>query len=1537
MKKTTISLMMMAMLPSWMNAQRIQQKLGRSVVAVTDNATSKILVTWRKLAQEPDSCYYNLYMRPKGGTEYTKVNTTPISKTNYETTRTQIPYDTELAVTMVYGDTESDKSTPFLFKKQAYKDVFFDFDFETTVLNPNNYKAKYAWPMDLDGNGEMDAILVDREYCGGSTADPQCTTKSHKLQAYTLDGKCLWTVDMGPNVRIDEGQNDMVLAYDINCDGKCEVIVKSSDETRFWDASKNTWGKYANGSNVADTDGDGISDYTTQKKRNPPFYISVIDGKTGAEIDCSELNYSEVHDGIDQYGRDNRADYMDDNEGTEYAFMCGHFAICYFDGIHPSLAMECLDRRKSDGHHNYVFAWEYDWNGGKPTNWHHSYTWSRNDKTPWPAEFHQLRVADTDGDGIDEMLEGGYGVNTKKGMVYSAGIGHGDRYDVSDIDPDRPGMEVFAIQQANLLGQVLYDAKTGEHIKEWYLPNVYDVGRGRCMDVDPDHKGYEIFSLLPNLYDCKGNVIKEGSTSYPYEGIWWDGDLQRELIGSPGGSGYSSNVMVTKYNGNRLIQFSKESDWAVHTGWAVRPAFMGDMTGDWREEIVLMKQNADSSTGLVGYSTDLPTDYSFYTLQEDPHYRLDCTTRGYYQMPCTGFYLGGDMPYPPLPPTMVTDLRWQNGNSWNNGGNGFTSFDQKQSLNFADGKSVVFDISGDNSQTINLNGQLKPKAVYVMSPREHDYTFGGTGTLEGDMELWKSMLGTTTFNNDFRFTGRTVISEGTLCVNGTINGPIDLRAKGTLAGVTTVNGDIKFEGALNYEGCRLMPGNADNKFGVITFNKSLTIPGEVYIEVSAKDGQAGHIIVNGDLTFDGTNYFTIDQVDGKVAEGSYTLAECTGKLTADANLFKIRGLDGINYDIKVDGKKVILDVNGTRAPMTNVVWTGSDNNVWDYKSDNFKTETSNTPFVTDDEVVFNDQSGNRNITVNDLMVTKGVTFDFNDGTYTFSGEGGISGEGGVTKNGNGEVIMNLKNNDYTGATIINGGTLTVADLADGGKKSCIGAASASEGNLQINGATLKVNADNMATDRVITLTDTATINVAKSSGSVSLKGRVKGSGYLVKEGKGQLNFNYGGTNPFAGLILRDGKVSQGIWNSSFGNTGSPMLLEGGELALIENKSMSTVPEFNYKATVPEGKSSKISGSYRSRINGSFMGQGELTIVSTGVRSDIGANFSQFEGTLKAQGSNFRLMDNVTDMQKTALVLLEGAAVGHYKSGSADANAITTKIGSLASDATDCSLGNGKDTYEIGYDNTNTTYKGIFKAVTIKKYGTGSLTLPTNGSTSNIDVYGGELIITNNPYSSSPVSVTSGSIVVRNGGTLRGNGCAMAVTVQKGGTIAAGTSDKLVSTLKTNGNLILQEGATLKVKASVNTSGKNVNDKFKIGGNITHNGDTILVDVAEDYTIAAGDELSIFTVSGKQTGSYVLQTNAPGKNITWDDSRLLSDGVLVVKDVTASIKAVEISDDTEVDVYATDGTLLRNQVKFGHALEGLSRGVYIVNGHKVIKK
>lgn len=1534
--KKLLFIMATMLLPLSLYAQRIQQKLERSVVAVHDKGASKVFVSWRKLAQEPENCTYNLYKRAVGSTNYTKVNSTPIANTNFQTTRSQIPFNSELAVTTVANGVESEKSNPFLFKKQAWGNVFMDINFETKVLTPNNYRTTCVWPMDLDGNGEDDAVLMNRLYSGGAGNDPGCNTTSHKLQAYTLDGKCLWTIDAGLNVDINAGQNDLVTVYDINCDGKCEVIMKSSDGTRFWDIENNTWGKYVMGAANGDTDGDGIINYRPSTQYNPPFYISIIDGQTGAEIVCSEMKYSELNDGLDSYARDNRANYYNDNEGTEYAFMSGKFAICYFDGVHPSLALQCYNRARSTGHHYYLTTWTFDWNNGKPSNWHHDKTWAFRRDGQGAAEFHQLRVVDVDGDGIDEVCEGGYSWNPIKLQIGKPYIGHGDRFDISDIDPDRPGLEVFAIQQSNLLGQIIYAAESGEHLKEWYLSSMGDVGRGRCMDVDLEHKGYEAYSTMGNLYDCKGNVIKEGGVPFPVEAIWWDADLQREQIASPGGRGFDQAVHISKYNGTRLIEITKESSNEVHTSYGIRVSFVGDMTGDWREEVILMKQTEAWSKGIVGYTTNIPTDVSMYTLMEDPHYRLDCTCRGYYQSPYTGFYLGGDMPYPQLPPVMTADKRYRGGGQWSasSSKDAFSIYNMTEFTGVADGSSYIFDISGDNKQPINIEGTIKPSVVYIMNPKEHDYTFAGTGQLAGTMDLWKSQQGTATFNMNLDYTGKTIISEGTLCVNGKIAGDVDLRARGSLAGVATLQSDITFEGGLHYEGCRLMPGSDTDKYGVMTFAKSLTLPGEVYVVCNAAAGKASKIMVNGDLTLTGKNTFTIAINEEKLAAGEYVLAECTGVLTANVASIKTRGLEGVNYSIAVRDKQVILTVTAMRAPKQGVLWTGNESNVWDYKANNFSVEGSSTSFVTDDAVIFNDNSGNRSIVINEQMMPSNVVFDFNNGTYTIKGNGGIGGTGTLTKNGKGELKMLLTGSDYTGATIINEGTLTVDNLADGGVKSALGASPATQGNLQLNGGTLKVDAINMATNHIVTITDTSSVDVVRSNAAISFTNRVTGTGYLVKTGAGQLNFTYSGVNPIAGVIVKQGKIAQGAWNTTFGKVGSPMLLAGGTVQLLDVNSSSTRPILDHKITVQEGTKNTIIGTTRGAINGSFYGKGEVAINSFGVRNDIGSNFYNFEGTLVVQGGSFRLMDNVVDMSKTTVVMDAESYMAHYSSNGSSQRAVTTKIGSLTSTATDCTIGHSSDSYEVGYLGKDDTYKGLMNAKSIKKVGAGTWTLYTPGSTSAISVEGGALQAYNN--SSTLAALTTGLITVKAGGALVGTGCVGTASVQKGGVINAGYNGGY-GVLKALNKVTLAQGGTLRVDVGKNSNGTLKNDKYQFNGAIAHSGDTILINIEDDVTLAVGNTITVFSGTGTQSGSYIIKTVSATQTITWDDSQLFSDGILKVADIAAGINDVTIADEAMVDVYSVDGIRLLNDVRYGDAQRNLAPGIYVINGQKITIK
>ncbi len=806
------------------NGQRRMEKLDRGVVAVR-NASGGFFISWRFFATDPEDIQFNLYAKRPTDAGFAKLNTSPLTLTNFSPASGTVNSATQLYVTPIINGVEGAPSGIFTIPGTGfttYRSAYLDITYNPALdgLDITKYFTKFCWPADLDGDGEYD-FVVDRLSVDG--------TNTHKIQAYLRNGTLLWTVDMGPNVPIDQGQDDMVIAYDMDGDGKAEVVIKSSDGTIFAD------GKGVNGTpSPYDTDGDGIVNYSIQNVKNPPQYISVIDGLTGKEKNSIEMKYPS------NYTRTNKAIFM----GTDYSNLNGHMAILYLDGKHPSVGFIYKTRTSADQYHwYYASAYGYDKSG----QWVNHYNWERGKLDA--AEGHNIRVADVDLDGRDELLDLGYGIKYDGTLAFNAHISHGDRFRVADIDPERPGLETFAIQQnaSSMLGQLLYDSSTGTALKKYYLSGIGDVGRGECMDVDSTHLGYEFWSTMPNIYDAKGNVIYEGATPFPFEGIWWDGDLAREELAAADGSGFNADIrkydMASHSFGNRLIEFAKMTNWQVKSEWGVRPMFFGDIAGDWREEVVLEKKSTVNVTlkdingndsigskatcpGFVAFSTDYPTNNRIYCLMQNPAYRMQATTKGYYQSPFPDFYLGYNMPTPPISPIQKAKLTWTSGTTFDKSAPDFVLQDEKSTAAFNDGDDVMFDISGDNSTPIQINSDLAPSKIWAINPLGHDYTLSGSGKLTGNMELVKSLNGTFTLNGNHTYTGKTTISEGSLFVNGSLASPVVVLAKGTFGGNAILNGGITLNPGLNIEGGRLSPGNglAAGKLGKMTMNCNVTMP-----------------------------------------------------------------------------------------------------------------------------------------------------------------------------------------------------------------------------------------------------------------------------------------------------------------------------------------------------------------------------------------------------------------------------------------------------------------------------------------------------------------------------------------------------------------------------------------------------------------------------------------------------------------------------------------------------------------------------------------
>ncbi len=1473
---TALCIAGMAMSSNNVLAQRIQQPLGRGVVVAVNGSSATI--TWRRLAQEPENATYNIYVNGS------KITSSPVTNTNYATTTNKVPIGSEVTVSVVADGVESAQSTPYKVVSRDLRNMFMSIRFDGSPLTASGYTTDYVWPADLDGDGEMDYVVNRKSLSTGL---------DNYVEGYLRTGEHLWTVKLGPNELSCAGQDDMILAYDMDCDGKADVVVQTSDGTQFWDAESKTFGLYVNGLTTGDTDGDGIIDYETQSSRNAPRYMTVVDGMTGAEKCSVEQTYN------NSYNRTNRSALM----GDEYNKHVGHVGVFYPDGIHPAVIME-WHTRNSNGSHNYHnSAFAFDFSTGKAGAWKELFC----KNTGGPA-FHQIRIADVDGDGRDEMQTGGYTMDHDGSTLNNPGIAHGDRFRTSDIDPERPGLETFAIQQnaGDMLGQILYDAATGKSIKKWYLSSVGDVGRGECMDVDPNHLGWEMWSTMGGVYNAKGDLIPEHTAPYPTEGIWWDGGLDREIVQT---SDSHYNVYIQDFYNGRLIEIAKLSGWRYVTVYAKRAAFWGDIIGDWREELVLLHKENGVCVGIVGFTTDYTTTVdNIYSLQEDPAYRMQCTTKGYYQSPNPGFYLGYNMPRPQLPPTMATDLVWK-------GTDSFSNYERSEAAAYADGKSLLIDLNTDAS--VSVNTAMQPSVLYAMPTKGQCVALSGTGSLTGDMDLWKSQQGTLVANVPLDYTGTSYISEGTLEVNGEIKGDVNLRARGTLSGKAIVNA-VSFEGALHYEGCRLMPTEQ------MTFKQGLKLDKKVYMEMditTTEGNQSADLIkVEGDLTVTAPEVvFTIVPSESDVLPGKFKLIEYTGEFNGDIAAFTVRGLTGLSYNIVHEDKAIYLVINAQRSAAQGVMWTGAASSIWDYQSTNFLLGTQSTEFVAGDEVEFTDEATATTVTIDELMPTGKVTVNNDTKNFTFTGEGGLSGTGSLIKEGKGKLTLAATKSDYTGATIINGGSVVVKELADGGLPSSIGAASSAAENLQIGKGTLIIDNSNTATNRAITLTDTATIQV--NSGATSLKGQVKGNGMLVKSGAGQLNITYGGANTWSGgTRLVAGTLAMGTWNTTFGTSTSKIEVTGNStIRVFDNNSTSAVPTINNTIDILKGKTLTIVGGQRCAIRGKLTGEGTLRISFPYVRGDVYTNMSAFQGTYEATSGQLRLASAI-DLSQGTLKLGAGVYAAHVEGGGKNEKVLTSKIGALTSSASDCTLASG--IWNVGYLGNDDTYAGIFNsAATLNKYGEGKLTL-TGASQGKLNIYEGSVLVGN-----TSTATTTGATTVYEGGTLTGNGQIAAVTVKKGGTIDAGKSSLITGTLTLTSSLNVNKGGIIHIDARGTTTVRC--DALKVAGKTTLTSPTFKLEHTGDG-FKEGDELPIFTGNGTITlsGTPTFEPAIPCEGCLWDYSTLETEGTLrVIADGTGINNSELTIQNSELEIYDLTGRKIETITE---------KGIYVINGKKVIR-
>src|SRR5215204_3724734 len=611
-------------LSATVKAQYLMENLGRGVVAIRQNATD-VYVGWRLSGTDPSSVAFNLY-RSTGGGPAIQLNAAPISDTtNYVDTTADLTQSNAYYVRPVVNGTERVPSAAFTLPANAGVQQYLNVPLQIPAggTTPDGvsytYSANDASVGDLDGDGEYEIILKWDPSNSKDNSQGGYTGNVY-LDAYKLNGTRLWRIDLGRNIRAGAHYTQFMV-YDLDGDGKAEIACKTADATV---------------DGVGTVIGNASADFRNSSGYilSGPEYLTVFNGLTGAAMATTSYDppRGTVSSWGDSYG--NRVD----------RFLAG---VAYLDGKRPSLVM-------ARGYYTRAYVAAWNWRDGQLSKvwaFDTGHTGTSNPNSAYRGQgAHSLTIGDVDGDGRDEITYGAAAIDDNGTGLYSTGLGHGDALHMSDMDPDRPGQEVYMVHEepasygAN--GSEFRDARTGALIFGVSGEGA-DVGRGVAFDIDPRYRGYEMYSSRGGLWSATGVRISTSAPSPKNFAVWWDADLLREF---EDGTTISKWNWLTRTTSNLL----SPAGLASNNTTKATPALSGDILGDWREEVIW--RTADN-TALRIYTTTIPATNRIYTLMHDHQYRVAIAWQNtaYNQPPHPSFYIGQGMA-PPPPPNIVTSL-----------------------------------------------------------------------------------------------------------------------------------------------------------------------------------------------------------------------------------------------------------------------------------------------------------------------------------------------------------------------------------------------------------------------------------------------------------------------------------------------------------------------------------------------------------------------------------------------------------------------------------------------------------------------------------------------------------------------------------------------------------------------------------------------------------------------------------------------------------------------------------------------------------------
>lgn len=641
------------------NLRKMQrERMGRGVYAVRQTE-KEVMVGWRYKSTDPTNIAFNVYANG------VKLNAQPIRDvTYYKTpwTGKATKYEVREEKTGLTGlkkdlqdSAQASASNPVNQTRNPVNSVSSSwtlradapvgyFDIELTpppdTKMPDGKLAKHI-PYDcsigdLDGDGEYDLVIIWWPDNAGDNASWHKTGDTW-LEGVKLDGtnRSLWKINLGPNIR--SGSHYVpVMVCDMDGDGRAEVVCRTAEGTV--DAAgrvQGTDGAFAPGAAFTDWRAK-IEGAHILWARN---FTTVFDGATGRALDAVPFKPDVLSDPTRRAAMDEKAinrEWSSRNPGNQAFRMLG--AVAYLDGVHPSVVM-CR------GYYSRTCLTAYDFAGGKlKERWY----FCSDDPRWWGyggQGFHNLRVGDVDFDGKDEIIYGHMVVDHDGQGLYTTGMGHGDAIHLIQGSPTMRGLQVWTCHENRPFGVSLFDAQTGR-VRFW-THGQQDTGSCNAMDIDPNAPGVELFGgTHTGIYSAATGQRYAPPKPNPKDnyygtlrfGIWWKGDLTR--------SAYSGGTKIKDYSvrGRAVSYITDLGEGEVHSNHGSKgcPNLIADLFGDWREEILLTRND---NRAIRVFMSPEETKYRFHTFLEDPVYRISVLTQnnGYNVPTDPGFYFGPDL------------------------------------------------------------------------------------------------------------------------------------------------------------------------------------------------------------------------------------------------------------------------------------------------------------------------------------------------------------------------------------------------------------------------------------------------------------------------------------------------------------------------------------------------------------------------------------------------------------------------------------------------------------------------------------------------------------------------------------------------------------------------------------------------------------------------------------------------------------------------------------------------------------------------------